>query len=263
MADKTEWALMTYREVERASKERRTVLVPTGTVETQGKHTAIGFEHIVPYRLALAVAEQTNALVTPVIPFGWSADFEDHAGTISVRPETLAALYEDVFRAVLSHGFDHVLVLATHIPNQQMIETAAYRLRRELGIWIAWINPGQLANRVLQQLDPNAAKTQGHGAEPGVSLGEFLSPGSTDFTDMEPNVTLPDFHGFPLTRMAPNFGGFPLGVPLMLADTSPESSGAGDPTSGSAELGGRIFDGLVTYVVDLVRTFEKADTRSH
>jgi creatinine amidohydrolase len=262
LANKTEWRLMTWPEIKRAAEDHRTVLVPAGTVETQGKHTAIGFEHILPERLAVAVAERTNAVVTPVIPFGWSADFEDYPGTISVRPETLAMLYEDVFRAVLSHGFDHVLVLATHIPNQPMIEQAAYKLRRELGIRVAWINPGQLANVMLQRVAPNADAVQGHGGEPGVSLGEFLSPGSTDFGDMTPNVTRPEFGGFALTRMAPSFNGFSVGLPLMLQDIAPESSGSGDPSSGSAEQGQRIFDLMVDYVTELVEAFSASNTRT-
>jgi creatinine amidohydrolase len=253
---------MTWREVEQASKDRRTVLVPIGTVETQGRHTAIGFEYIVPERLALAAAEKTNAVVTPVIPFGWSADFEDYPGTISLRPETLTQLYEDVLRSILSHGFDHILVLATHIPNQQFIEQAAYRLRRELGVTIIWINPGQLANKVLQDVSPAFAKAKGHGADPGISLGEYLSPGSTDRSDMAPNETASDFLGFPLTGMAPSYNGFPVNAPLLLQDVAPRSSGAGDPTIGTVDQGKAIFEAMVEHVVGLVREFAKADTRT-
>jgi creatinine amidohydrolase len=261
MGAKTEWGLMTWPEIKRAADEHLTVLIPAGTVETQGRHTAIGFEHILPQRLAQAVAARTNAIVTPVIPFGWSADFEDYPGTISIRPETLAMLYEDVFRAVLSHGFDHLLVLATHIPNQPMIEQAAYKLRREFGIRIVWTNPGQLANVMLQRVAPNADAVQGHGGEPGVSLGEFLAPGSTVFEGMEPNVTVPEFGGFSLKRMAPSFDGFPVGLPLMLQDVSPESSGSGDPSAGTAELGERIFDLMADYVTELVNAFAASNTR--
>ena len=202
---KTQWHLMTWKEVAEAQRDGRTVLVPAGTVETQGDHTGIGFEFILPQRLAASVAEQTNAVVTPVIPFGWSADFQDHAGTITLRPSTLEALYEDVLRCVLSHGFDHVLVLAAHTPNQQLIEHAAYRLRREFGVRVAWINPGQLANRMLGEVSPDFAAAKGHGADPGVSLGEYLEPGSTDFTNMVPNKVLPDLGGFPLSGMAVSF----------------------------------------------------------
>jgi creatinine amidohydrolase len=253
---------MTWREIDQASRERRTVLIPAGTVETQGRHTAVGFEFIVPERLAAAVAEQTNSVVTPVIPFGWSADFEDYPGTISLRPETLGRLYEDVLRAVLSHGFDHILVLATHIPNQQFIEQAAYRLRRELGVTIIWINPAQLANRILQDVSPSFGTAKGHGADPGISLGEYLEPGSTDVTELAPNETADAFLGFPLSGMAPAFQEIPIGAPLLLQDVSPHSSGAGDPTVGDIKQGEAIFKAMVERVAALVRQFELADTRA-
>jgi creatinine amidohydrolase len=255
---------MTYREIKAAQEEGRVVLIPAGTVETQGKHTAIGFEFVLPQRLAVAVAERTNAIVTPVIPFGWSADFADFPGTITLRPSTLESLYEDVVRCVLHHGFDHLVFLATHIPNQQMIEQLAYRIREELGIRIIWTNPGQLANRFLQEVSPDTfAAAKGHGADPGVSLGEFLEPGTTDFSGMEQNELVTEFMGIPLSGWSPSFQGFPIGMPLMLQDLSPESSGGGDPRFGSAEQWAQIFTKMVDWTSGLVETFAAADTRVH
>lgn len=264
MPNKTQWHLMTWREIKQAQEDHRVVLIPAGTVETQGKHTAIGFEFVVPQRLAEAVAQRTNAIVTPVIPFGWSADFADFPGTITLRPSTLESLYEDVVRCVLRHGFDHVLFLATHIPNQQMIEQLAYRIREELGIYIAWTNSGQLANRFLKEVSPdNFAAAKGHGADPGISLGEYLEPGSTDFTDMEPNQLVDEFMGIPLNGWTPTFDGFPVGMPLMLQDLSPISSGGGDPSFGDAAQGEQIFAKMVDWTSALVERFAAADTRVH
>jgi creatinine amidohydrolase len=264
MARKTQWHQMTWREIKQAQEEGRVVLIPAGTVETQGKHTAIGFEFVLPQRLAEAVAARTNAIVTPVIPFGWSADFVDYPGTISLRPSTLEHLYEDVVRSVLHHGFDHVVFLATHIPNQQMIEQLAYRIRQELGIRIIWTNSGQLANRFLQEVSPeDFAAAKGHGADPGVSLGEFLEPGTTDFSDMEQNQLVSEFMGITLSGWSPNYEGFPVGMPLMLQDLSPQSSGGGDPRFGSAQKGEQIFARMVDWTAGLVETFAAADTRVH
>jgi creatinine amidohydrolase len=252
---------MTWKEVKQAQAEGRVVLVPVGTVETQGAHTCIGFEFILPQRLAEAVAQRTNAIVTPVIPFGYSADFQDYPGTITLRPSTLENLYEDVLRCVMAHGFDHILVLATHIPNQQMIEQVAYRLREEKGIRIAWMNPGQLANRFLQDVSPNYELAKGHGADPGISLGEYLEPGSTDFSDLHPNQLVSEFEGFQLTGWSMNFEGFPLSMPLMLQDLSPVSSGGGDPSFGDPQQGEQIFAKMTDYVVGLVERFAASNTR--
>lgn len=262
MVKKTQWHLMTWPEIKQAKEEGRVVLIPAGTVETQGKHTAIGFEFFLPQRLAEAVAQRTNAIVTPVIPFGWSADFADYPGTITLRPSTLENLYEDLVRNVLHHGFDHILFLATHIPNQQMIEQVAYRVREELRVRIIWTNPGQLANRFLQEIYPDTfAAAKGHGADPGVSLGEYLEPGSTDFAGMQPNQLVSEFMGLPLTGWSPNHEGFGVGMPLMLQDLSPVSSGGGDPSFGDAARGEQIFARMVDWTAGLVEQFAAADTR--
>lgn len=258
---KKQWHLMTWREVKEARDSKATVLVPAGTVETQGPFTYVGFEFIVPERLADAVAAQTNAIVTPTIPFGWSADFQDRPGTITLRPETLKRLYEDVVRSVLHHGFDHILLLASHTPNQPMIEEVAYEVRRDSGVRIAWINPGQLANRALRETVSDYDTSKGHGAEPGISLGEFLQPGTTDLKHLVPNKSVKTFGGLDWTTNGLMFKDFPVSMPLMLEDTSPESSGEGDPTPGSAERGERIFAWLVDYTTALVRAFEKTPTR--
>ena len=48
-------------------------------------------------------------------------------------------------RAIVRAGFDHLLFLAMHIPNQPLMEHVAHKIRTELGLMIAWINPGRLA----------------------------------------------------------------------------------------------------------------------
>ena len=264
MGRKTHWHLMTWREIARAREERAVVLVPAGTVETQGMHTAIGYEHIVPQRLAAAVAERTNAIVTPVLPFGFSPDYVDYPGTISLRPETLGALYEDVLRSIISHGFDHILVLVGHNPNAPYLYAAGYKLLAELGVRVAWINPLNVADKLLKEVSPNYAEAKGHGADPGISLGEYLEPGSTDFTDMAPNNPAKDFRGFPLSAKTPQYGGFPLAMAVMLKEVSPGLTGsAGDPQYGTAEQGAKIFELLVEHVVTLVQQYEKTDLSVH
>ena len=123
------------------------------------------------------------------------------------------------------------------------------------------MNPGQLANHFLRDVSPDFAAAKGHGADPGISLGEFLEPGSTDFSDLEPNKLRTEFEGFALDGWSMQHGGFPVSMPLMLGDLSPESSGGGDPSFGTADQGERIFGMMVDYIVGLIDKFSKANTR--
>lgn len=249
MDKKIHWHLMTWQEIREARKRNPVILIPAGTVETQGPNTYVGLELVVPQRLAEEVARRTNALVVPTIPFGYSSLFQDFPGTITLRPEVLSALYEDVVRSIVRHGFDHLLFLAMHIPNQPMVRHVADKVRDELGVLIAWINP--------------YAAARGHGGARGLSLAKYLEPDMVDLSQVVPNEFNLEYQGLPLDGVTPTFQGLPLRLPLRLQDLSPETGthGRGDPTSASAAQGEAIFTQMVAHISALVEKFASMKTR--
>jgi creatinine amidohydrolase len=211
--------------------------------------------------LAAAVAQRTNALVAPTISFGDSALFKDYPGTITLRPEILSAVYEDVVRSIVRAGFDHLLFLAMHVPNQPLMEHVAHRVRDDLGIMIAWINPGRLAPQVMKEVSPNYDAARGHGADPGLSLAKYLEPDMVDIAQAVPNKANLQYQGLPLDAMTPVFNGFPLNMAIRMQDISPESGGYGDPTYGTAAQGEAIFNRMVEHVSGLVAKFATMQTQ--
>lgn len=258
---KIHWHLMSWQEIREAQKSNPVVLIPAGTVETQGPYTYIGLECVMPQRLGEEVAQRTNALVLPTIPFGYSAMFQDFPGTISVRPQVLTDFYEDVIRSLARHGFDHLLFLAMHIPNQPMMEHVANKVRDELGLLIAWINPGKLAATVMKEVSPNFAAARGHGADPGLSLAMYLMPGVIDPSRIVPNQSEKTYQGFEVEGLTPMFHNYPLDMALRLQDISPVSGGYGDPKYASAEQGEKMFTRIVDHVTALVEKFATTKTK--
>jgi creatinine amidohydrolase len=258
---KIHWQMMSWQEIRQAQKANPVVLIPAGTVETQGPYTYIGLESVLPQRLAEEVALRTNSLVLPTIPFGDSSQFKDFPGTITVRPEAVSMVYEDVARSLVRHGFDHLLFLAMHIPNQPMMEQVAHKVRDELGILIAWINPGGMAPSLLKDLSPNFAAARGHGADPGLSLALYLAPGVIDTSRIVPNVATREFQGLPLAALTPMFNDFPLNMAIRMQDMSTESGGFGDPTYATAAQGEAMFTRMVTHTTALVERFAAMNTR--
>ncbi len=261
MGRKTQWRLMSWQEIREAQQGNPVVLIPAGTIETQGPYTYIGLECIVPERLAEEVARRTNALVAPTIPFGYSATFQAFPGTITLRADVVRAVYEDVVRSVLRHGFDHILFLAMHVPNQPMMEHVADKIRDEMGVLIAWINPGRLAPGIMRTVSPDYARARGHGADPGLSQALYLEPDAIDRTKIVPNEYDRDYQGLPLDNLTPMFRDFPLNMALRLEDVSRISGGWGDPTLASVEQGEAIFTQMVTHVTTLVEQFARMNTR--
>lgn len=259
---KSQWALMTWREVRsRAADGNSVVLIPLGCVEPQGPHTPVGMEFLMADALAKEVALRTGSVALPAIPFGNSDDFVNMPGTIFVRPETLIMFYEDVYRSVLRAGFTHVVFLAYHVPNQWVLERAARKVREDSGIICAWLNPGALAAKYLPDLfdDPTAAR--GHGAEPGISLMRFLVP---DAVSLEGAVTRPaasEFRGWKIMGGAPALDGLPVSMPINWDDLYPELGGYGNPTLGGTEVGKKIFERLVEDLCRVIVAFRAIDTK--
>ena len=137
-----DWSHLTWQEIRAAAKRQPVVLVPIAYVETQGPYTPVGMELIVADRLARDVAARTDGLALPAIPFGNSDSFMTIPGTIFIRPEVLIELYDDVLRSIVRAGFQRVLCLAYHVPNQPLIGRAARRIREETGVSVVWFNPG-------------------------------------------------------------------------------------------------------------------------
>lgn len=261
MERKIHWHLMSWREIRTARERNPVILIPAGTVETQGPYTYIGVECEIPQRLAEEVARRTNSLVMPTIPFGYSALFQDFPGTITLRPEVVADVYEDVVRSIIRHGFDHLLFLAMHIPNQPMMEHVANKVRDELGVLVAWINPGRLAPAIMREISPNYTAARGHGADPGLSLAKYLQPNMVDLSQVAPNEAQREFQGLSIEGLMPTFQDFPLGMALRLQDISPESGGWGDPTYASEEQGEIIFTRMVEHVSVLIEKFADMKTQ--
>ena len=260
MTKKIHWHLMTWQEIRDARERNPVILIPAGTLETQGPNTYVGLEYVVPQRLAQAVARRTEALVVPPVPFGYSALFQDFPGTISLRPEVLTAVYEDVVTSILKHGFDHLMFLAMHVPNQPMMDHLANRIRDERGILIAWINPGRLAPDIMRETSPDYEAARGHGADPGLSLASYLEPEAGDLSQVIPNQVETEFRGFAMEGLTPTYRGFNVHMAMRLQDVSPQTGGYGDPSFASSEQGEVIFNGMVDYTVGLVEQFGQMDT---
>jgi len=253
-----EWRLMTWQQVRSAAADQPVVLVPLGCVETQGPYTPIGFEHDMADRLGRDVAARSHALAIPGLPFGNSDTFEPLAGTVYISPRTLAALYEDVFLAIHRSGFRKILALAFHVPNQPLVEEAARAVRRATGVSITWVNPGALAGVFYKEFFDDPAAVRGHGAEPGISLARYLYGTEVPADAGAGEKAPPKYGGLDVKGAALQFREFPVGKPFTWDELYPESGGFGDPTRGSVDIGRRLYERIVDYLVALVEAVDSS-----
>ncbi|NLA83142.1 MAG: creatininase family protein [Clostridiales bacterium] len=124
---------MTWPEVREAlDKGMRIVIIPAASIEQHGPHLTLITDALLGANAAYALALKLgNALVAPVIRPGLSSHHMSFPGTLTLRPETFAALIEDYITSYVRHGFKIIILMSAHGGNTQTILKLVPELRRK------------------------------------------------------------------------------------------------------------------------------------
>ncbi|GAB4480029.1 MAG: creatininase family protein [Anaerolineae bacterium] len=137
---------MTWMDVEHYLKDHddRVVLI-TGACE-QHAYLSLLSDIRAPLAIAQAAAQIEPVLIAPPLPYGISPYFTAYPGTVSLRPETFAAVVREVIGGLLAQGFRRVLVSNGHggntgtlVPLLIELGTAHPEVRLSLFEW--WKHP--------------------------------------------------------------------------------------------------------------------------
>jgi creatinine amidohydrolase len=203
-----------------------TAIVPSGGLEQNGPHLAIGkHDRIVAYTAKRIAAALGRTLVTPVVSFvpeGSYAPATGHMrfpGTIGVPDEVFAGTLEGIARSLKAGGFRTICFIADHGESLPVQNAVAERLGRE------WAGEGV---KVVSVKSYTADATQlawlAEQGETPASIGRH--GGIQDTSEL--------------------MAAYPGGVKLERWTNRPawsEPTGAdGDPTRGSAERGRKLLD---------------------
>jgi len=104
--------------VEHYLKRDNRILLPVGSTEQHGSFGLIGTDHLITEKIAEAVAEKTNTMVAPTIPFGMSVHHTAFKGCITIKPTAIIALFNDIFWSLNHQGFHRILILNGHGGNK-------------------------------------------------------------------------------------------------------------------------------------------------
>jgi creatinine amidohydrolase len=135
---------LSWFDVQRYLEKECLIMLPIGSIEQHGPHLPLGTDSINVQYLACKAAEVCNVLVAPTIRPGVSFNHIDFPGTISLQPETLTRIVEDMVSSLASHGFKKIILLNGHGGNNASIEVAAINLKQGfrdilIGILHSWL----------------------------------------------------------------------------------------------------------------------------
>lgn len=107
---------MSWMDVERHLATDDRIVVVTGACEQHG-YVSLLADILAPMAIAQAAAEREPVLIAPPLPFGISPYFTAYPGTISLRPETFAAVVRELLAELVAQGFRRILVSNGHGGN--------------------------------------------------------------------------------------------------------------------------------------------------
>jgi creatinine amidohydrolase len=243
---------MTSPQIRRAIEEGyKTVIVGAGSIEQHGQHLPIGMDTMGGYQMCLSIAEGLgHALVAPVIRPGCSDHHMSFSGTISISAELLKELCRAYCRCLCKHGFETIVLIASHGGNIEPMKEVAPELDEELPCTV--VSPVLLPDpRVQEAMDPILARYGVTREEGGIHSGfvetcELLASSYGHLVDMP--AAERGFVGDVWTAIADaTKDGY-----YNLAEISPVGV-LGDPTKASAEAGYALQAAANAVYVEIVR----------
>jgi creatinine amidohydrolase len=100
------------------------ILVPVGAVEQHGFGITLGTDIYAADLVAERAAQDLNAFVAPVMPYGCSQAHMNFAGTASLQSSTLIAVLTDILTGLAHHGFQKLFVINGHGGNTDAVRVA-------------------------------------------------------------------------------------------------------------------------------------------
>jgi creatinine amidohydrolase len=111
---------------------RGTAVLVTGSIEQHGGHLPLGTDAFAALTIALRVGERLGAPVVPLSTVGVAPYHLPWPGSLTISPDTLAALIVEVCEGLARAGVEKVIVVNWHEGNSTAIRLGADRAQQEL-----------------------------------------------------------------------------------------------------------------------------------
>ena len=208
-------------------KDNDVAILPVGSNEQHGPQNPLGTDHLIAKAIAEETARRTGLLCLPVIPFGISSHHKQFYGTIFLSSATFKAYVKEVCLSLLYYGVTKIVVVNGHGGNLNALMEMSRELRQK-GVFVSVFQWWDSVNEVLPSLFEEEEK--GHAAAEETSVNLALYP---NIVDMGKAVDVVDMS--------------------KAVDEYSRSGVFGRSTSASAEKGRKVFEAVVSKLVEHVK----------
>lgn len=177
---------MNWMQVEAYLERDDRAVIPLGSTE-QHAQLSLMVDCILSERVAVDAAEPLGVPVFPPVNYGITPYFKGYPGTISMRPETLIAVFRDVFDSLKRAGFRRIMVVNGHGGNAPVASLAQDWMSENEGVTVRfhnWYNAPETWKKV-QEIDPAASHASWMENFPWTRLANAAAPaGAKDMVDI-------------------------------------------------------------------------------
>lgn len=246
------WQKLRRQQIAGAAEAGGIVVQPIGSIEQHGPHLPLDTDTNAVTEVAIRAAQQVEgppALVLPTIAWGLSSYWMPFAGTITLRPETILALFEDITASVAQHGFSRMAIVNGHGGNAGIIQVAA-TMAAEHGVRAESFSYWNLIAAEMRELSQTDGGGIGHAGEVETSIELYLQPELVAHELATPEICS-DLNAL----MAEPFAGAASGPP----DPTRESPHGvyGSAPDGNRELGEKVIDVAAARLAEYLQHFAK------
>ncbi|HEV2880843.1 MAG TPA: creatininase family protein [Pyrinomonadaceae bacterium] len=146
--DRINW--MEFREIVPARVQ--TVLLPTGTLEPHGVVNN-GADNTAPLAIARRIAQRTNAMIAPVLPYGMTGSMEAYPGAFQITEAAYRPFVKQILEGLAKNGFRNIVIVNGHGGGQTAVLTSvAAEVAAERKVRTLVVNWWSYASDVTKQV---------------------------------------------------------------------------------------------------------------
>lgn len=230
-----------------ADRDYRKAIIAVGATEGHGMHLPTGTDLYIADGIAKDIAEEfPDMLILPSIPYGVSGNHMMFPFTLSLQPETLISVLEDVLESLYIRGIYRVIIINGHNGNTAPIEIAGRRVhQRHREMKIAAMPSWWMCAERLLPAGTLSDKNGWHAGEMETAAAMAYFPELVDISCAED--CWPRLPFSPLMEMK------------YTIDELGRSGSVGYPGRATAESGARIREALKIEAVRYIRALDEMD----
>jgi creatinine amidohydrolase len=97
-----------------------TVLLPTGTLEPHGVINN-GADNTAPTAIAHKIAQRTNAMIAPTLPYGMTGSLEAYPGAFQINEAAYRPFVKQILEGLAKNGLKNIIILNGHGGGQTAV----------------------------------------------------------------------------------------------------------------------------------------------